>query len=205
MSSQAFDRFEKTNEVDRIQWGALAFRVNRATIKSCSWPTFLLLVALVPMAAAQDGTSREDGTLPDELRSCRVSSATRTREACEAGPPTILRSEREVTRTLEIAVPATLQCETRIDLEYVQRDTLARVNGVIENETCAASSGNYEIEVQVEDENGETTTLVFGESWQRDDDRPVAFAADYPIGENVELIRIRSRRLRCTCGDDSEE
>jgi len=175
------------------------------TVKSCSWPTYLLLVALVPMAAAQDDTSREDGTLPDELRSCRVSSASRTREACEADPPTILRSERELTRTLELELPATLQCETRIDLEYVQRDRFARVTGVIENETCAASSGNYEIEAQVEDENGETRTLVFGESWRREDDRAVAFAADYPIGENVELIRIRSRRLRCTCDDDSEE
>lgn len=163
----------------------------------------LLLVGLVTMAAAQDDTDRQNDRLPGEPPQCRVASASRTREACQAGPPKVLRTEREFTRSLEPATFPTSRCETKIDLEYLQRDTIARVNGVISNETCAASGGTYEIAALVKDENGETETLVFSESWRRDDDQPVEFTADYPIGENVELIRLSTRRLRCTCESES--
>lgn len=167
--------------------------------------TFLVLMELVTTAAAQDGTGSEDGTFPGEAPTCRVASASRTREACSVDSPTILRTETEFTLSIELAAPINLQCKATIGLQYHQRDTIARVNGVIENEACAASSGSYEIEAKVKDENGERKTLVFQESWQRDDDQPVAVAADYPIGENVELIRLRARRLRCKCDDDIEE
>ena len=65
--------------------------------------------------------------------------------------------------------------------------------------------GDYEIEVRVRDANGDQQVLVFSESWQRDDDQPVAISADYPIGEDVELIRLRSRGLRCACLEDIVE
>jgi hypothetical protein len=48
-------------------------------------------------------------------------------------------------------------------------------------------------------------TLEFVESWRRDDDQPVKFSADYEIGENVDLVRARSRQLRCTCADTPGE
>lgn len=173
--------------------------------RSCSRLAALILAGIAIMAAAQDDTSREDLTLPGELPTCNVSSASRTREDCGVDAPRIVRIEKEFTRSVELAAPTDLQCETRIDLEYDQRDTIARVKGVLENDTCAASSGDYEVEVLIKDENGEVQTFVFSESWQRDDDRPVAIAADYPIGENVELIRLRSQRLRCTCSVGIEE
>lgn len=174
-------------------------------IKSCRRLTFSLLAGLATMATAQDDTRRDDGIWPGEVPTCPVSGASRVSEACGVDPPTILRTEQEFTLSLELATEMILQCETRVDLEYDQRDTIVRVDGVIENETCAASSGRYEIEAQVKDENGEAETLVFSELWQRDDDQPVAVAGDYPIGENVELIRLRLRRLRCTCSDSIEE
>jgi hypothetical protein len=89
-------------------------------------------------------------------------------------------------------------------LEYSQWGTIARVQGTLNNETCAASAGQYEIAVRVKDENGEMRTLEFSETWQRNDDQPVTFTADYPIGENVELIRLNSRWLSCTCVDTTE-
>jgi hypothetical protein len=169
--------------------------------------TALLLAGLVTVVSAQDDASRENGTLPGEVLTCNVSSASRTRETCgvdEAGQ-TIVRTEREVTRTFGFAPPPTLECESNLDLEYFQRDTIARVKGMIQNETCGASSGQYDIEAEVKYENGETKTLVFNESWWRDDDQPVAVTAEYPIGENVELIRIRSRRLQCVCAEEVED
>jgi hypothetical protein len=159
----------------------------------------LLLVGLVTMATAQDDANRQNDRLPGEPPTCNVASASRTREACQAGPPNVLRTEREFTRSLEPVKLTTSQCDTKINLEYVQRDTIAHVNGVISNETCAASGGSYEIAALVKDENGESETLVFSESWHRDDDQPVEFTADYPIGENMELIRLSTRRLRCMC------
>jgi hypothetical protein len=39
------------------------------------------------------------------------------------------------------------------------------------------------------------------ETWQRDDDKDVSFSADYPIGENVDLVSARVRGLSCTCAD----
>jgi hypothetical protein len=43
--------------------------------------------------------------------------------------------------------------------------------------------------------------LEFFESWQRQDDQPVKFSATYPIGENVDLLRVRPTQSRCTCAD----
>jgi hypothetical protein len=161
----------------------------------------LLLVAFVTTAVAQDETGRSDG-----VPTCTASaSASRTRAACGEEEQIVLSVEKELTISLELAAPNDQQCETEIAVEYFQRDTIARVTGLIENETCAASSGQYEIAIRIEDENGELKTLEFSESWLRDDNQSVAFTADYPVGENVEVIRLRSQGLRCTCSDTIEE
>lgn len=158
-----------------------------------------MLAGLGTIAVAQDDAERS-GPIPGEQLTCQsLSGASRTRQACGEAEQSVLRLEREVTIVQELAAPNNLQCETRIAVEYFHRDTIARVSGVIENETCAASSGQYEVEVRVREENGEMRTLQFDESWQRDDDQPVEFSADYPIGENVELIRLSTSGLKCIC------
>ena len=96
-------------------------------------------------------------------------------------------------------------CQATVRIEYLQFDTIAKVAGVIENEDCAASSGEYTIQARIRDKSGETKTLEFPESWQRDDDQPVKFSAEYPIGENVELLRVRSSGLRCECAEPHQE
>jgi len=103
----------------------------------------------------------------------------------------------------EIELPAqtTAQCDATIALEYTQRDTVVSVEGSIENGTCAASGGDYTIVVSFRGETGELKTLEFGETWQRSDDQPVEFSTDYKIGENADLVGVRSRRLRCVCAD----
>jgi len=47
--------------------------------------------------------------------------------------------------------------------------------------------------------------IEFSETWQRNDNENVTFAADYPIGDNVELVSARVRRLSCTCADPAKE
>ena len=59
--------------------------------------------------------------------------------------------------------------------------------------------------VSVRDENRELKTLEFVEAWQRKDDQPVKFNVSYPIGDNVDLVSVRARQLRCTCDDLPEE
>jgi len=167
--------------------------------------TGFLLAGIALTALAQDDADVEARYEPDETPTCNVASASRTREACAQDEPTVLRSEQELRLRLELAAPQSLECESHVELEYFQRDTLARVTGVIDNETCAASSGTFEIEARVQGADDLRETLVFDQSWERDDDQPVEFSAEYPIGENVDLIRVRSRGLRCLCTSTDDD
>lgn len=173
-------------------------------IGSRSTLVFVILTGIVTAASAQEAPEVETQYHPDEVPTCHVASASRTRDACGQSSPTTTAIERELTLSLELAAPTVRQCETGIHSEYFQRDTIVRVEQVISNETCGASSGNFEIEALVEDQVGQTETLVFSQSWQREGDEPVEITTDYPIGENVELIRLRSRGLSCTCADAVE-
>lgn len=92
-------------------------------------------------------------------------------------------------------------CEADVDLEYLQFDTVSHVEGEVANEDCSASRGNYSLEMRIRDEEGELQTLTFSESWRRNDDRPVQFSADYPIGENVFLLNVRASEVSCACTD----
>lgn len=156
------------------------------------------------MASAQEERDTEARYRPDEVPTCSVSSASRTREACGVDSPATVRTEREVTLSLELAKPTVQLCQAAIQSEYVQRDTFVSVEQVIDNASCGASSGTYEVEVQIEDQAGERRTLVFGESWQRDDDLSVVKTASYPLGDSVELIRLRSRGVSCSCAGTTE-
>ncbi len=75
------------------------------------------------------------------------------------------------------------------------------MDGTIDNAVCAASGGSYDLAVSIRDANGETQTLEFTEAWHRSDDKTVEFTSDYEIGENVDLLRVRSRRIRCECAE----
>ena len=165
-------------------------------------PMILLIVSAASTGSAQDEPDIERQYQPDEIPTCNVASASRTREACDEGAPQVKRTERELSLSFEVAAPDLRQCEIAIDNEYYQRDTIVRVNSMIKNSDCAASSGAFDIELQVRNMDGGTERLVFHELWQRDDDQPVKFTADYPIGENLELVRLRSRGPSCTCNDE---
>jgi hypothetical protein len=115
--------------------------------------------------------------------------------------PTTVRVEQEIKIPIELPALASAQCEAAAESEYQQRNTLARLISTIAVADCTAASGTFTATVRVRDESGEIKPLEFSETWQRSDDQPVKFTKDYPIGENVELVSVRVRGLRCTCAD----
>ncbi|MEY4641026.1 MAG: hypothetical protein RLZZ227_1020 [Pseudomonadota bacterium] len=100
-----------------------------------------------------------------------------------------------------IPAPAAVSrnCAAQVELEYFQKNTVASVEGTVDNEMCAASSGTYVLSIRTKDDNNTLATQEFTETWARADDQSVSFKADYAIGDNVELVRVRLMKTTCTC------
>lgn len=97
-------------------------------------------------------------------------------------------------------------CEASASIEYFQRGAEADVKAAVENPDCAASSGRFVVEITVRADGAtENAKLRFEEQWQRDDDAPVLSERRYPIGDNVDLLRVRIRKLSCSCADVSSD
>ena len=158
----------------------------------------------VSTAVAQDPGKGSSGTLLDgSVETCQTSGGgTRVNPNCEL-------AEQTLTRQLFFPIPSIKQpdllngqCEVAAATNYLQRNTLVRVEGTIRVTDCTAAAGTFTLAVRVRDDTGETKALDFRETWQRDAaDREVRFAADYPIGENAELINVRVQNLTCACAD----
>ena len=114
-------------------------------------------------------------------------------------------SEYEVeSKSFEKYVPVTLEyntgaCSAELFLEYFQKETDAHVKIVLNNEECGASSGNYTIRVRYKDAQGELGLVEFEEAWNRDDDGNVVNEKDYFVGDDIDIVRVNSRRLSCSC------
>jgi hypothetical protein len=130
-----------------------------------------------------------------------TAGASRVRsKACEPEGPT--QEEQLVIRAQPIDLPPlpVPQCEATATTEYRQVAAVARVDSTISLAVCpAGSSGEFTFVMRVEDDSGEIRPLEFKETWQRNDSQDVKVAADYPIGEDVELVNVRMRGLICTC------
>jgi hypothetical protein len=97
-------------------------------------------------------------------------------------------------------------CESTASIEYFQRGAEADIKATVENPDCAASSGSFVVEITIRADGAtESTKLRFAEQWQRDDDAPVVIERRYPIGDDVDLLRARIRKLACRCSDDSPD
>jgi hypothetical protein len=98
--------------------------------------------------------------------------------------------------------PSGPQCEATTLTEYQQRNNVARVTGTVSLAACpAGTTGTFTLVARVRDESGESRTIDFPESWQRDDTEDHTFNTDYPIGDNDELMSVRVRNLKCTCAE----
>jgi len=69
----------------------------------------------------------------------------------------------------------------------------------IDNNDCAASSGQYNVRLKIIKENGESQLIEHVESWTRDNDTQFESRKFYDIGNNVELSRTTTSGLTCEC------
>ena len=170
----------------------------------------LALLALATAASITDAQQRSEDAIVDTCRA--AAGGSRARSNCELQPaaaPTQRATAEPTQRETQLAtdvvpLPSSRQCEAGATMEYFQRNTTARVASTISVATCPAATGTFTIVLRIRDESGEIKPVEFNETWQRDDAKDVSFSADYPIGENVELVSARVRSLRCTCADSPQ-
>jgi hypothetical protein len=156
-----------------------------------------------PAPSGAPTTSRQ-GRVRDDVPTCQAAAGgSRIRANCEDPAATTVRTEQGLKISLDAPPqPSALQCEASTTTNYAQSNTVARVDGTINVRNCSTgSTGTYNIVLRDRDENGEINSLEFSDKWQRSDGEDVKFAADYPIGQNVDLVNVRVHDLRCTCTD----
>jgi len=110
--------------------------------------------------------------------------------------------EKKVGVTLEYGQKG---CAATLGLEYYQKGTDAHVTSTLNNEQCAASSGSYVLRIRYRPDEGEMGEVEFEETWSRDDDADVVVEKDYFVGEDLEIRRVSSVKLRCTCTETETE
>ena len=117
-----------------------------------------------------------------------------------------VNNEAEIRHTMELeAHPDVRSCKATIELEYYQKGAAVHVESVLTNAACAASSGSYVIEVRYRGDDAELKSMAFPETWQRDDDQPVKAASDYAIEDDVDVVRVRPKKLRCQCSEPADD
>ena len=116
-----------------------------------------------------------------------------------------LTIENEITTIFTIPEIKLIPCQATLSLGYYQRNTFARVETSIENNSCVVGTGSLEISATIREEDGNTSTLAFPQQWQQNGETKLEFVGDYPIGENVELLRVRSSKIKCDCSQSIVE
>ena len=111
------------------------------------------------------------------------------------------------TKTMEIKIESTSNlCSAIASLDYQQRGAEAEVATSVHTDDCAAANGSYMLKITVRgDADKEPRILSFEESWERSDNTPVESLRRYPIGDDVDLLRIKARKLSCRCADTTEQ
>ena len=101
--------------------------------------------------------------------------------------------------------PARQRCSASLEFEYLQSNTVAVVHSILNVPDCGAASGEYTVLVRFRDDNNDLHSLEYPETWQRDDNQAITASAEYVIGEDVDLVTVRSRKLRCLCQPSGED
>ena len=107
--------------------------------------------------------------------------------------------EIRYTMTLSTMPPAQQKCAAQLLFTFIQKNVVAAVESTLSNPDCGASSGDYTMLVRYRDENDEMQSLEYPETWRRDNDQDIESRKEYFIGDNVDLVTVRSRKLRCIC------
>jgi hypothetical protein len=175
------------------------------SLSALAFPTSTVIAQVFernPNAGATNRVNQGSATEDKDVTMCQGSAGgSRMRENCDSQAETV-RAEKEVPIMIALPSLSSRACSATTTTEYLQLNTVARVNGTLKVADCTVASGAFSIALRIRDESGEDRPVEFDETWQRTDDQDVKFGADYPIGENVELLSVRVRRLSCTCADD---
>jgi hypothetical protein len=170
----------------------------------------ITLATLVLCCAAARVTAQTTGELFDQAIECGPESAPRLdgiggcddlRPAEAEGDPVVIEYEVKLPPLFGGATVTTRQCKAQVNIGYFQDVTIAHVKGSVTNITCGASQGSVVFSVRTADAAGTQSTQEFLYTWMKDDDQPVEFEVGYPIGENVDLRRVRALRVQCTCAE----
>lgn len=110
-------------------------------------------------------------------------------------------------KTIEIKLESESgMCQATASLDYFQRGPEAQVETSIDTDDCAAAKGDYVVKLTIRaDGDQESKVLTFDETWERSEDTPVETMRRYPIGDGVDLLRVKTRKLSCTCTDAGED
>ena len=111
-------------------------------------------------------------------------------------------AEEKYTLKITMNPPESHRCQAQLQISYLQQNNVASVESTLNNEDCGASSGSYTVSVRIRDENDELDNIEYEETWQRDDNQPILMKKEYFAGENVDIVRVNTKRLRCTCTDE---
>jgi hypothetical protein len=148
--------------------------------------------------------SRPGRAIEGDAQMCQgAAGGSRVRANCDGeGEPTPVLLQAAKAPIPKSALTVGPSCEATTLTEYIQRNTVARVGGTVAVKNCpVGSTGSYDIVIRVKDATGTIKPLEFSEQWQDHGAEGVKFSAEYPIGEDTELVNVRVRNLRCTCGD----
>lgn len=111
-----------------------------------------------------------------------------------------VNNEAEIRLTVEATHEyATDVCTAAMEMEYYQKGASVHVESSVDNDQCAVSSGTYTLAIRYRDADGKLQNKEVEESWERADAAPVEQAKDYFVAENVDIVRVRTRKLRCKC------
>jgi hypothetical protein len=96
------------------------------------------------------------------------------------------------------------RCGASVALDYFQRGAEAEAEMSVDTLDCAAASGSFVVEVSIRADSADgPEKLVFDESWSREDKKPVIMKRKYAIGDAVQLLRIRIRKVACSCDEET--
>ena len=130
--------------------------------------------------------------------------------SCVAGVPVVAavaneaedrtNNEAEIRLTVEAEHEyGTGACQATIEIEYYQKGPSAHVESTLTNGDCGASSGTYVIQIRYRGADRQSQSKEFAETWERADSNPVVVEKDYFVADDIDILRVRSRKLDCTC------
>ena len=99
---------------------------------------------------------------------------------------------------------ATDACGAVIEIKYYQKGSSAHVASTLTNDDCGASSGTYVIQIRYRGADRQTQSKDFPETWERLDSNPVVVEKDYFVADDIDILRVRTRKLNCTCVPDEQ-